>query len=192
MQREEFLGLRISIAMHVALLMALGKGEQRRQQEVEVQEVELVVLPTQAPEGEGGSTSEAEDNCSDRRSRRSSPEVAVSLDIPKGPLSASLHTLSQQTGLPYAVDAVLLENQHSSALHGLFTPSEAVDRLLAETALCAHWMEGGPVIMRCAVAFRDKRKRPSFGASRRAPTLCESGDPALEPEPRPLPRMSIA
>jgi len=192
MQREEALGLRISIAMHIALLMALGTREQGREQEVEAQEVELVVLPTQNPEGDGGSTSETDNNCSDRHSRRSLPEVAVYLDIAEGPLSASLHALSQQTGLAYAVDAALIENQHSSVLHGLFTPSDAVDRLLAGTGLCSHWMEGSLVIMRCAVASRDKRKRPSFGASGRAPTPCNSRDPAMVPETRTLPRMSIA
>lgn len=192
MQREEVLGLHISVAMHVALLMALGTGEHRREQEVEAQEVELVVLPTQIPEGAGGSSRETDDNCSDRQSRGSSPEVAVNLDIAEGPLSASFRALSQQTGLAYAVDATLLENQHSSMLHGLFRPSDAVDRLLAGTALCSHWMEGSLVIKRCAVAFRDKRKRPSFGASDKASTPCDSADPAFVPEPRPLPRTSIA
>lgn len=192
MQREEALGLRISVAIHVALLMALGTGEQRREQEVEAQEVELVVLPTQVPEGDGGSPSETDDNCSDRQSRRSSPEVALNLDIVEGPLSVSLRALSQQTGLAYAVDAALLENQHSSVLRGLFTPRDAVDRLLAGTALCSHWMEGSLIIMRCAVAFRDKRKRPSFGASDNAPTPCDSADPAPQQGPQPVPRISIA
>ena len=178
--------------MHVALLMALGTGEQRREQEVEAQEIELVVMPTQVPEGGGGSPSETDDNCGGRQSRRSSPEVAVNLDIAEGPLSASLRALSQQTGLAYAVDASLLDNQHSPVLHGLFTPTEAVDRLLAGTALCAHWMEGSPVIMRCAVAYPDKRKRPSFGASGGTPNPCDSGEPAIGSEPRPLPRISTA
>lgn len=192
MQREEVLGFRISIAMHVALLLALGTGEQKQKQEVEAQEVQLVILPTQTPQAERASSTKAEDNCSDRRSRRSSPEVAVALDIAEGPLSASLHALSHQTGLAYAVEAALLENQHSSVMHGLFTPSDAVDRLLAGTALCAHWIEGSVVIKRCAVAFRDKRKRPSFGASDRATTPCDPADPASVPEPRPMPRTSIA
>lgn len=186
------MGLRISVAMHVALLMALGTGEPRKEQEIEAQEVELVVLPTQLSEGDGASPSETDDNCSDRQSRRSSPEMAVNLDIAEGPLSASLRALSQQTGLAYAVDAALLENQHSSVLHGLFTPSDAVDRLLAGTAFCSHWMEGSLVVIRCAVAFRDKPERPSFGASGNAPTPCDSADPAPQPGPQPLPRISIA
>lgn len=185
------MGLRISIAMHVALLIALGTGEQRSEQKVEAQEVELVVLPTQIPEGDGRSPSEADDNCSDRQ-QRPSPEVAIFLDIAEGPLSASLHALSQQTGLAYAAEAALLENKHSSALHGLFTPRDAVDRVLAGTGLCSHWIEGSIVIRRCAVAFHDKSKRPSFGASGKALAPCDSGDPATVPEPRPLPRTSIA
>ena len=192
MPREEALGLCISVAMHGALLVALGTGEQRRKHEVKAQEVELMVLPTQNREGDRGSPSETDDNCSDRQSRRSPPEVAVNLDIAEGPLSDSLRSLSQQTGLGYAVDAALIEGHRSSALHGLFTASDAVDRLLAGTRLCAHWMEGSPVIKRCAVASRDKGKQPSFGASGKAPTSCDSADPALGRELQPLPRGSIA
>src|SRR3546814_13833302 len=79
MERDERIGLRLSIAMHVALLAAFRTGDGSAEQNAQTTPVELVVLPAQSPEPEGEQLTDATDACGTAPPRRSTP--AVKLDF---------------------------------------------------------------------------------------------------------------
>lgn len=192
MGREEALGLGVSVAMHAATLMALQIDGQPHKQERLVQEVELVVLPTEAPPLDGLSTTDADDNCSEPpMSPRSPQEVETYVDIAAGPLAVALRSLSAQTGLAYTVEADALANRRAIGLRGLYTPREAASRILNGTGLCSIWMEGGLVVRRCGATVPGASTGPSFGASA-GESPCGSEEPSAAPGTRALPPASYA
>src|SRR3546814_6122047 len=65
MERDERIGLRLSIAMHVALLAAFRTGDGSAEQNAQTTPVELVVLPAQSPEPEGEQLTDATDDRSE-------------------------------------------------------------------------------------------------------------------------------
>lgn len=191
MAREDTLGLGVSVAMHAAMFIALEKNGQPYKQELFAQEVELVVLPTQAPSN-GVEATEAHANCSKRRtSPRWPPEVEAYLDISGGPLAVALRSLSAQTGLAYTVEAGALANRRAIALRGLYTPRAAASRILNGTGLCSIWIEGGLVIRRCGATLPDASTSPSFRAGA-GESPCGSEEPSPALRPRALPPASYA
>lgn len=191
MRREEALGLAVSVAMHAAMLMALDRDGEPRKQELLAQEVELVVLPTQAP-SDGLSTTEADDNCGKRPTPpRSTEEVEIYLDVAGGRLAVALRSLSAQTGLAYTVEADALTNRRAIALRGLYTPREAASRILSGTGLCSIWIGGGLVIRRCGATAPGASTGPSFGAGA-GESPCGSEKPSPAPRTRALPAASYA
>jgi len=59
----------------------------------------------------------------------------VALDIAAQPVGLALTEFGKQTGLHVVVDSDLAKGLTSSGIHGRFTPSDALDRLLARTGL---------------------------------------------------------
>lgn len=186
MVREEAFGLYVSLAMHAAILAALeieARPDKRKLQAVEVSFLE--VLPTQLPWTEGELPTNAEDSCSEPPMSRPPPEVAVLLNIAEGSLTTAFRAFSQQARVAWAADSQLLEGKRTSALQGLYKPSDAADRLLRGTGLCSVWIEGDLILNQCADSH-SPRTRPSFGASDRA-SPCGTDEPSPEPNGQALP-----
>src|SRR3546814_14337130 len=98
MERDERIGLRLSIAMHVALLAAFRTGDGSAEQNAQTTPVELVVLPAQSPEPEGEQLTDAKDDCGIAPTRRSTPAVKRDFKIARAPLETELRSFGDQTG----------------------------------------------------------------------------------------------
>jgi len=68
-----------------------------------------------------------------------SPDAAgrIAFDLPAQPLATAVQVYAQATGQSVFFDGQLTAGLESAALHGLFTPREALQRLLAGTRLAA-------------------------------------------------------
>lgn len=163
MERDERVGLRLSIAMHVALLAAFGTTGGSAEQNVQTTPVQLVVLPAQSPKPAGEQPTDATDECGMMRSMHSTASVKLDFKIAKAPLETELRSFGDQTGLEYALPTQLLAYKWGSEVRGSYTPAEAADLLLEGTDLCGDWIAGGLVIERCDAAGSKKRDKPSFG-----------------------------
>ena len=163
MERDERIGLRLSVALHVALLAAIEPSGDSTEQKAQTVPVRLVVLPVQSVKPHGEQPTEATDDCGMKRRRRSTPGVKLDFKIARAPLETALRDFGDQTGLAYAIDARLLDYRWGSTVRGYYTPTEAADRLLIGTGLCSDWVAGGLIIKRCDAAGSKKREKPSFG-----------------------------
>ncbi len=65
------------------------------------------------------------------------------LHIPAGPLAQQLNLLAAQTGLILAADAGLIRGRQSAEVNGRYTPSEALQRMLAGSGVEAVPRDGG-------------------------------------------------
>src|SRR3546814_9474304 len=134
MERDERIGLRLSIAMHVALLAAFRTGDGSAEQNAQTTPVELVVLPAQSPEPEGEQLTDATDDCGIAPPRRSTPAVKLDFKIARAPLETELRSFGDQTGLAYAAGSKLLayrwgsarSEEHTSELQSLMRISYTV------------------------------------------------------------------
>lgn len=163
MERDERVGLRLSIAMHVTLLTAFSTAGGSAEQHVQTTPVQLVVLPAQSAKPEGERPTDATDDCGMMRSPHSTNGVKLDFHIRKAPLETALRDFYHQTGLALAVSSKLLAYRWGSEVRGSYTPAEAVDLLLEGTDLCGVWVAGGLIIKRCETAGSKKRDKPSFG-----------------------------
>src|SRR3546814_13241862 len=125
MERDERIGLRLSIAMHVALLAAFRTGDGSAEQNAQTTPVELVVLPAQSPEPEGEQLTDATDDCGIAPPRRSTPAVKLDFKIATAPLETELSRFGEHTGLPYAPGPKLPAYTWGSDLRGSSTPPQA-------------------------------------------------------------------
>ena len=73
-------------------------------------------------------------------------------DIPPGPLSASLVRLASEAGFFLSADAKLTEGKRASALKGMFTVREALDKLLEGSGLEAMTQDGSVILRRMPTA----------------------------------------
>ncbi|MGC1507464.1 hypothetical protein FT643_18010 [Ketobacter sp. MCCC 1A13808] len=64
----------------------------------------------------------------------------VALSIPASSLEAALVRFSTQTGITVSFTPEIVEGQQAQGLTGSFTPSEALERLLASSGLQAQWL----------------------------------------------------
>lgn len=74
---------------------------------------------------------------------------AVALSIAAQPLGAALHQLSVASGVPIAFAPALVAGRAAPAVMGKFTPSQALERLLAGSGLVAA-PEGEAIVIRAA------------------------------------------
>src|SRR3546814_7076138 len=104
MERDERIGLRLSIAMHVALLAAFRTGDGSAEQNAQTTPVELVVLPAQSPEPEGEQLTDATDDCGiapPRRSTRSEEHTSELQSLMR--ISYAVFCLKKKNNTPNSV-----------------------------------------------------------------------------------------
>ena len=77
------------------------------------------------------------------------------LDIPAGPLATSLNALSRAAGLTLAVDPAQVAGKTAPALSGIFTPQQALERLLAGSGLRYRFTSDTTVTLEPIVARQD-------------------------------------
>lgn len=63
----------------------------------------------------------------------------VWFDIPAQPLAQALTRFGEQAGLAVLVDSALTSGRHSTAIHGYYLPPIALQMLLRESGLTAHY-----------------------------------------------------
>src|SRR3546814_12580044 len=97
MERDERIGLRLSIAMHVALLAAFRTGDGSAEQNAQTTPVELVVLPAQSPEPAGEQLTHATDDSGIEPPRRSTPAVKTDFTIDRPTVETELAILGRPT-----------------------------------------------------------------------------------------------
>ncbi|MFT4090283.1 MAG: TonB-dependent receptor [Asticcacaulis sp.] len=66
-------------------------------------------------------------------------------NLPAQPLASALTTFGNQAGLQVTVDNALVRGQSSQAVVGSYTPTEALNRLLAGTGINWRWLDSGSV-----------------------------------------------
>lgn len=79
----------------------------------------------------------------------------LSLDIPAQDLNGALLTLAQQAGLRIVYDAVKVTGRRSTAIHGRYSPADALSRLLAGSGLTYRFSGSNVVTLETAPQLPD-------------------------------------
>src|SRR3546814_9153504 len=117
MDRSERISLRLSIAMHVALVLALEPSQQGHPEDrapepqmAQVQQIDLQVLKTQFARQEGTiparrdhyAPSPVENGCLAAAPREPLPDPVIRFHIPEAPLCQALSRFSRKLNVPWA------------------------------------------------------------------------------------------
>lgn len=73
-------------------------------------------------------------------------QAARTFDIPAQPLGAALSQYGDQAGVQVSVDVALANGRRSGPVRGQYSPSDALNRLLAGTGLVARWAGNGVTV----------------------------------------------